>query len=258
MGDPQNHVVSPRTSKTAYDLAAPFYDNWEWQKFWRQYEYPIIRAKVEAQARQSSSELAILDLGCGTGWYLESLQDLSSDLRGVDISEGMLKIARGRVGRNRVSFGDIRSANLLPNRYDVVLVTRVLSHIKDLNRVFDQIESAISAYGIVIISDIDPLHNYKFTKLPYFDKSVFTETFKHSRRTINAELKSRGFTFESGFVIAMDGKLESISNVNEPTHSVAPAGWVGTWRQLKKKRRKSSKFVVGRKALSIVSDGTVG
>ncbi len=255
MREPQNLAVNPRTSKTAYDLAAPFYDNWEWQRFWREYEYPIIREKIADVSRQSSTELAILDLGCGTGWYLKSLSDLTTDFRGIDISEGMIKIARSRVSSDKVTVGDIRTSKLLPNRYDVILVTRVLSHIEDMTHLFDQIQRAVRPFGIVILSDIDPMHNYKFTKLPYFDKSVFAETFKHSKNEIENEFKSRGFAYEAGYNIGTDGTIKLSPKADSEATIENPAGWITFWRQLRKKPEGRLLFKRRRKLMSVDSEG---
>ncbi len=61
----------------------------------------------------------LLDVGCGTGTHLQLLQD-SFDVEGVDLSEGMLSVARTKVDVP-LSQGDARTFKL-DRQFDVVLM----------------------------------------------------------------------------------------------------------------------------------------
>lgn len=78
----------------AYDRGAPEYD----ARFW-----PLQRVKYAALLGARGERLvgreALLDVGCGTGLLAEFLREVGVPVGGyvgVDLSEGMLEIARGR------------------------------------------------------------------------------------------------------------------------------------------------------------------
>jgi ubiquinone/menaquinone biosynthesis C-methylase UbiE len=126
----------PLPVRAAYDLSAPFYDDWEWQKFWRAYEFPLIRDMFGRMRKGRGRPLHLLDVGCGTGWYLEHLAAFCNECIGIDVSEGMLAIAhhRLRFGTGRAML-KIANAERLPfheSRSDVVMCTRVLSHLPNI------------------------------------------------------------------------------------------------------------------------------
>lgn len=235
---PQVYGTRPKPADAAYDLAAPFYDNWDWQKFWRQHEYPIVLKFITEFIRQDRRNPTLLDVGCGTGWYLNKLKDITPNYFGIDISEGMLKIAKQRVETSRVIEDNIERFTFEDSLFDIILCTRVLSHVKNLEHVFSSFEKAISPGGIIIISDIHPQHNYKFTKLPYFDRSVYAETFKHTHSDMLKLLSKNGFFIDRGFEINTDGTIvPSYFSKNNTTGNKA-SGWVGMWRQMRKKKVK--------------------
>jgi ubiquinone/menaquinone biosynthesis C-methylase UbiE len=80
-------------AQEAYDRAATGYDAWKWQPFWRAAEQPFI---IQALADFAPDRPRLLDVGCGTGWYLRELEPLCAHTAGIDVSEGMLAQARKR------------------------------------------------------------------------------------------------------------------------------------------------------------------
>src|SRR5262245_38618339 len=125
---PQHHDQT-LTPQTAYDLFARRYDDWSWQNFWHQNEWPHIRQLVETAPAGS-----ILDVGMGTGFYLKQLANPGRQVYGIDISFGMLDVAKHRLG-NRVQLvqADAIRIPFQKNTFDIVLVTRVATHIRPLD-----------------------------------------------------------------------------------------------------------------------------
>lgn len=60
----------------------------------------------------------ILDIGCGTGRDAEELVKLGLEYTGIDASEGMLAIARGRVKAGRFILGNFYKLNFPDNTFD--------------------------------------------------------------------------------------------------------------------------------------------
>nr|VFK18914.1 MAG: Ubiquinone/menaquinone biosynthesis C-methylase UbiE [Candidatus Kentron sp. LFY] len=79
------------------------------------------------------NEQKILDLGCGTGNYIEALKDRIGHLHGLEITEGMLSKARQKLGNHsNISLTQGNLLDPLPygdNRFDGVMCNQVLHHL---------------------------------------------------------------------------------------------------------------------------------
>jgi SAM-dependent methyltransferase len=107
----------------AFGAYARYYD-----LLYRDKDYPAEAQYVqELIQRYAPGASSILDLGCGTGTHAEQFALRGYEVRGVDVSEGMLQSARARQSRltpevrARLDFstGDVRSFRA-GRRFDVV------------------------------------------------------------------------------------------------------------------------------------------
>ena len=168
----------------AYDLAAPYYDTWSWQTFWREHELPLIRAEIEALGREAG---ALIDLGCGTGYYLVQLTPSFSRSVGVDISDGMLAVAVASNPRVEFLKADLTDIPFDDGSFDVVLSCRAMTHLSDPRKAISEIARMLRPGGIAIITNIDHGPQFGNTRLPVADDGVvFTTTFKHTPDDIAA------------------------------------------------------------------------
>jgi ubiquinone/menaquinone biosynthesis C-methylase UbiE len=84
---------------------------------------------------------SLLDVACGTGKHLEQFQGTFDDVEGVDIHEGLLAIARRRLGSVRLHVGDMRTLDL-GRRFDAVTcLFSAIGHTADV----DELDAAIAA-----------------------------------------------------------------------------------------------------------------
>jgi SAM-dependent methyltransferase len=66
----------------------------------------------------------VLDLGCGTGLLACRIAQEGPAVTGADPAEGMLRVARSRVGAERVSWIEAEGQTLrLPQRFDLIYMT---------------------------------------------------------------------------------------------------------------------------------------
>lgn len=106
---------------------------------------------------------SLLDVGCGTGHFLELVAANHQSppaghplqLAGIDISPGMLDVARRRLGDSV----DLRESEVetLPwpdNTFEVVTSTDVFHHFPDPNPALAEIRRVIQPNGILIIADM--------------------------------------------------------------------------------------------------------
>lgn len=99
---------------------------------------------------------SILDVGCGTGVYLEMYRKSGCKLYGIDTSSSMLEVARARLGEN----ADLRKANATKMPYetdffDLVLCMLTLHEMDDRDRsgVFGEIKRVAKQDGRILLID---------------------------------------------------------------------------------------------------------
>ena len=63
---------------------------------------------------------AVLDVGCGTGVFLRLCADRGAEVTGLDASENLLAVARGRVPEAELVHGDLQSLPFADDAFDLV------------------------------------------------------------------------------------------------------------------------------------------
>ncbi|EJU14997.1 ubiquinone/menaquinone biosynthesis methyltransferase [Sphingomonas sp. LH128] len=228
---PTDATVFPMAAEAAYDLSAPYYDSWSWQGFWRDHEYPSIKAILERARRTRGRPLSLLDVGCGTGWYLQQFADLCGEQIGVDLSDGMLAIARHRLPTALLIKSDARRLSFPLHRFDAVLCTRVLSHMQEIETAIKEMRRVLISGGTIVLSDVDATHDYQHTRLPVALGHVFAQTYKHDRTAVFEAVERLGFVPDASFLIRRDGSVEQLRRRGQKHHPSPVAGWIASWRR---------------------------
>ncbi|WP_333627214.1 class I SAM-dependent methyltransferase [Sphingobacterium siyangense] len=123
----------------------------------------------------------ILDIGCGAGNYdVKLLQKLRSNpnVSLLDLSQPMLNRAKERVGKLtngeiQLIKGDFRVAALEENKFDVIIATSVLHHLrddKDWENAFSKLFRLLRTGGSLWIFDLIEQNNEQLQKLIYREK----------------------------------------------------------------------------------------
>ena len=78
----------------------------------------------------------VLDLGCGTGKFMQKFYDKATKYYGLDLSDQQLNIAKRKVDSNSVEFICCSAENipLQDNSVDIIIATWVLGTILELDR----------------------------------------------------------------------------------------------------------------------------
>jgi 2-polyprenyl-3-methyl-5-hydroxy-6-metoxy-1,4-benzoquinol methylase len=99
---------------------------------------------------------ALLDLGCSSGAFLQSLKSESWQLHGIEMSAEEAKIAEIRSGA-QVFVGDVPDAPFGPGSFDVVTCFDVLEHMYEPRRVVAKVAEWLKPGGIfyVLVPNVD-------------------------------------------------------------------------------------------------------
>jgi len=174
----------------SYDAFAKFYDFVMGDRM----EETVHIAKIIKQYNSSAKKL--LDLGCGTGTFLKYFLDQGLQVEGVDLSEGMLAIARQKLPTVQLSRQDTKSFSL-PNKFDVITcLFDSINHLveySDWESVFSRALFHLNKGGLFIF-DINTLNKLEMlTKtepiVKEFNNKKIIMTITHNHETYNWNIK---------------------------------------------------------------------
>ena len=99
---------------------------------------------------------AILDLGCSSGSFLESLKGGEWKLHGIEMSKDCAQVAEVKTGA-QVFVGDILEAPFRPESFDVITCFDVLEHLYEPRRVMAKVGEWLKPGGIfyVLVPNVD-------------------------------------------------------------------------------------------------------
>ena len=100
-----------------------------------------------------ATELAVLDIGCGTGLCGPFLKPVAKKLHGVDLSEHMLTIARDKQLYDQLVCDDIvHYFDAYDELYDLIVGSGVLIFFGDLSVIFKAVSQRLNANGYFIFT----------------------------------------------------------------------------------------------------------
>lgn len=123
--------------------------NWILEKI---YQYGIEkRSRVINSIKERKSGGRLLDLGCSTGLFLNTLKrNILWDVWGIEISEFAAKIAQERYDL-KVFQGTLEQANYPTNYFDVVTLWDVLEHLPDPAATLNEISRITKPHGNIVL-----------------------------------------------------------------------------------------------------------
>ena len=106
---------------------------------------------VEKYARRGS----LLDVGTGTGYFINHMQNAGWSVLGLEPDEGARTYAQREFG---VKVQDIDSLGTLDTgAYDAITMWHVMEHVHDLNTCVDELHRLLKEDGILVIAVPNPL-----------------------------------------------------------------------------------------------------
>jgi malonyl-CoA O-methyltransferase len=120
---------------------------------------PALEEPYMQEAVGDVREMAVLDLGCGTGRHALRLATAGADVTAIDFSEGMLEEARRKADGHAVRFiaHDLHQPLPLPDgTFDLVVSGLVLEHIHNLDSFFAEVYRVLRPGVRAVISAMHP------------------------------------------------------------------------------------------------------
>ena len=116
---------------------------------------------------QGKSFKHCLEVGCGTGKNTAWLLTICDQITAIDLSNGMLEIAKNKIQSDKVNFieGDItKDWTFAKDTYDLVTFSLMLEHIEDLNAVFQKLAIVSDTGTHIYIGELHPFKQYAGSK----------------------------------------------------------------------------------------------
>jgi len=136
--------------RTGYDRWAETYDRTP---------NPVVALdrRITLPALNAIDGEAVLDAGCGTGAHLTSLRRHGLRTLGLDLSLGMLRVARRAAPGAWLAQADLNCTfPVRPGTFDAVLSSLVSEHLTDLRRFFAESFAALRRGGRLVFSAFHP------------------------------------------------------------------------------------------------------
>ena len=126
----------------------------------------LIQTCVQAGGWKDGAKIA--DLGCGSGIFTQALADLGFSVTGVDLSPGLIDVARQRFPDVEFLVGDVENLPFDDGAFDGILLSGILHHLPDPKPCAREVHRVLQHDGT--FSAFDPNRRNPFMWL-YRDKS---------------------------------------------------------------------------------------
>jgi 2-polyprenyl-3-methyl-5-hydroxy-6-metoxy-1,4-benzoquinol methylase len=113
-----------------------------------------IGQKVKMINGLSAKKGSLLDIGCGTGNFVNAMKIDGWQISGTEPDSGARDVAAKRVGAN--IFEHIQTSELQDQKFDVITMWHVLEHVHRLNETLDWLSNHLADNGTIIIAVPNP------------------------------------------------------------------------------------------------------
>jgi len=151
-------IENDRAQRDAQDRTRAWFDRHadNYEQHWQHEMGYIIPTKMHALLARTNppKQYEILDLGCGTGLSGLAIRSLASRLVGVDLSSGMLELARAKEIYTELCCEELLAyLERTPDAaFDLVVSADVFAYVGDLSAVFAEVARVLRNDGLFVFS----------------------------------------------------------------------------------------------------------
>lgn len=123
----------------------------------------------------------ILDVGSGAGYDSEILADLGARVIGIDISEKLVEIAKGRVKKAKFVVGDVTQNLDALGSFDGIVCLATLIHVdvQKMKQTFDNFASILKKGGLLLVSSHEGIGKSVEKSLANIDGEEYSKDFNN-------------------------------------------------------------------------------
>ena len=146
----------------------------------------------------------ILEIGCGTGRHTKKLVDFGHELTAIDISEGMLEIAKSKIKSAQFIHGNFLEYNFNGQKFDFIIMALVLEHLPDKEIVFAKIAELLTSGGKFFLSEIHHSRMENGSGARFTDENgseIRAASFTHNNDDVINSATNHGFELVANEVV---------------------------------------------------------
>jgi ubiquinone/menaquinone biosynthesis C-methylase UbiE len=150
------------------------YNSWSSQYDTNDNKTRDLEALALQKILQGKSFKHCLEIGCGTGKNTAWLLSICDQITAIDLSKGMLDIAKNKIQSDKVNFIEVDITNdwtFAKHTYDLVTFSLMLEHIEDLDAVFQKVSKVTTVGSWVYIGELHPFKQYAGSKARFETES---------------------------------------------------------------------------------------
>ncbi len=163
---------------------------------WRQFAKKVLGYHIGTKDPGFPSPGRVLDIGCGSGWWLEGMRAQGWETFGVEISEQAA--ALGRISKGLQIFaGTLEDASFDEQSFDFVRANHSLEHISCPNETLDMVHRILKPEGkfMVGVPNVNSFNARLFGEY-WWHLCAPVHTFSYSVKTLSHLLDKHGFRVE--------------------------------------------------------------
>ena len=163
---------------------------------WKELVKSMVGLTIHTQDPKFPAPARVLDLGCGSGWFLRSMREQGWDTYGVEISESAAELGRKQSGLN-IFAGTLSQANFANNYFDYVRANHSFEHISCPNETLDEVYRILRPEGklMIAVPNIDSF-NARIFRQYWWYLGAPVHCFNYSVRTLSQMLEKHSFSIE--------------------------------------------------------------
>jgi 2-polyprenyl-3-methyl-5-hydroxy-6-metoxy-1,4-benzoquinol methylase len=198
-----------------------------------------LKRKLKLINSFNSESKNLLDIGCGTGDFLEIALKSNWNITGIEPNEQARQIANSKT--NNSIFETEHLAHLKPNSFDVITLWHVLEHLPNLEMHTAVFKSLLKANGTLVIA-VPNFKSYDATHYKSFWAAydVPRHLWHFSRTSIEALFKTKDLNLAKTLPMLFDAYYVSLLSEKYKSGYMNPfkAFWTGFQSNRKAKRSK--------------------
>lgn len=178
----------------------------------------------------------MLDVGCGSGWFLARMREQGWRAMGVEPSAAAARLGQTKYGLD-IFAGALLDAKFHPASFDYIRFNHSFEHVSNPSQILTEVHRILAKNGKLMIGipNRDSLNARVFG--PYWhDLAVPLHTFGYSTRTLSAMLTKHGFKVErliyNADGIGIYGSLQMFLNRNDTVISSQGRVFANRWVRL--------------------------